>query len=356
MMKCAASAAFLLSGVLVALAGCSSHGSERELTIVGWGGSSQAAHRQAYWTSFTRQTGIPVHEEVWNGGIDLIRSEVQSHHPAWDVVQVEVEELALGCAEGLFVPLDWNALGGRDAYLDVSVHDCGVGAMVWSELFGYDGNRLRDAPQSWADFWDVKKYPGRRGMRRTPKYTLEVALMADGVPPQDVYRVLGTSEGVDRAFRKLDALKPDIVWLANVSEVPELLSSGRVTLSMATPGRLLLENQQKGRNFKVVWNGNVYAVDFWAILSGSPFEAQAMELIRYMKRPENEARLPLYIPTGLSNKMAIAALDPALTRDTPANPANLQHALQLNSQFWVQSSAALTQRFNDWAESPARGR
>jgi putative spermidine/putrescine transport system substrate-binding protein len=349
-----AAGALLGCCALLWIAGCTSPSAERELTIVGWGGSSQAAHRQAYWTSFSQQTGIPLHEDVWNGGIDIVRSKVRSGHPDWDIVQVEVEELALGCAEGLFVPLDWEALGGRASYLDMTVHECGVGAMVWSELFGYDGSRIHaddpyGEPKSWADFWDLRRFPGRRGMRRSPKYTLEVALLADGVSPQDVYALLATPRGVDRAFRKLDQLKPAITWLTNIAEVPDLLASGQVAMSMATPGRLLLENQEKGRNFKVVWDGNVYAVDFWAILAGSPFQHQAMDLVRYMKRPENEARLPLYIATGISNKNAIAALDPALTRDTPANPDNLRHALKLDSRFWVQHSGDLTRRFEEWA-------
>jgi putative spermidine/putrescine transport system substrate-binding protein len=321
---------------------------ERELTVVGWGGSSQAAHREAYWHSFSQQTGVKLHEDSWNGGLRVLRSKMSDGARAWDVVQVEVEELMRGCQDGLFAPLDWPALGGREAYLDVSVHDCGVGAMVWSEVFAYDGNRISEPPHSWADFWDVAKFPGGRGMRRSPKYTLEAALMADGVQPADLYAVLATAAGIDRAFQKLDELKPSIVWLTSVAQVPGLLASGNVAMSMATPGRLLLANQTDRLNLKVVWDGNIYAVDFWAVPAGSRHRAQAMELIRYMKRPENEARLPLFIATGLSNKQAIAALDPALTRDTPTNPDNLRHAVALDARFWMQNSDALTERFNAW--------
>jgi putative spermidine/putrescine transport system substrate-binding protein len=319
------------------------------VTIVGWGGSSQAAHREAYWRAYSQQKGIEVREDSWNGGLNALRAKAhEARTVPWDIVQVEVEELMLGCSEGLFEPLDWAALGGREAYLDVSVHDCGVGAMVWSEVFAYDGNRLHEPPRSWADFWDVTKFPGRRALRRSPKYTLEAALMADGVEPADVYSVLRTPAGVDRAFRKLEMLAPAIVWLSSVGEVPQVLASGEVVMSMATPGRLLVANQREGLNLRIVWDGNIYAVDFWAVLASSRRKAEAMELIRFMKRPENEARLPLFIPTGLSNKQAIAALDPALTRDTPTNPDNLRHAVALDARFWMESSAALTQRFEDW--------
>jgi len=334
---------------LAALTACHDGQKVRPLTVVGWGGSSQEAHRNAYWTSFSQQTGIPLREDVWNGGLGILRAKVLAGHADWDVVQVEVEELQLGCEEGLFEKLDWRALGGRDAYIPAAVHDCGVGAMVWSEVFAYDGDRLENGPRGWADFWNLRKFPGRRGMRKTPKYTLEAALMADGVEPEDVYTVLATPAGVERAFRKLDEIKSSIVWWQTVAQVPDLLAGGEVAMSMGTPGRLILANKANGRNFRIVWDGNIYAVDFWVILKGSPRTAEAMRLLQYMKSPENEARLPIFIATGLSNKQAIAALDPVLKQDTPSNPDNLRHALQLDARFWVENADSLTQRFNAWA-------
>ena len=338
---------FLLIGALLALAGCGPS-EPRPLTVVGWGGTSQAAHRNAYWTSFTRDTGIKLREDTWNGGIGVLRAKVKGGDPGWDVIQVETEELIQGCEEGVFERLDWQSLGGRDAFLPESVNDCGVGAMVWSYLIGYDGDRLKDGPKDWSDFFDLKKFPGKRGMRRTPKYTLEIALMADGVAPADVYRILSTPEGVDRAFRKLDQIKPSVVWWSSVSQVPDLLASGEVALSVTSPGRLILADRNEKRNFKVVWNENIYAVDFWAVLKGGPRKTEAMALVKYMTEPQHESRLPLFIPTGLSNKKAIAIVGPKLQEDTPISPRNRVHALELNAPFWVENSDALTQRFNAW--------
>src|SRR6185312_11671953 len=159
----------LFCALALLLSGCDAwHATPRDLTVVGWGGTSQDAHREAYWRSFTQQTGIKLREDAWNGGIDLLRAKVHGGHSDWDVVQVEVEELLLGCRERLFEPLDWSALGGRDAFIPGAVNDCGVGAMVWSEVFAYDGGRLKTTPLNWADFWDIKRFPGRRGMRKTP--------------------------------------------------------------------------------------------------------------------------------------------------------------------------------------------
>jgi putative spermidine/putrescine transport system substrate-binding protein len=348
-MRNAPLAAALSACALLFATGCEEKPRAKQVTVVGWGGSSQDAHRNAYWKSFTAKTGIGVNEDVWHGGIGVLRTKVHGGHTEWDVVQVEVEELILGCEEGLFEMIDWHALGGRDAYIEPSVHACGVGAMVWSQLFGFDGDRFATAPRNWADFWDVKRFPGKRGMRKTPKYTLEFALMADGVEPMEVYNVLASPGGVDRAFRKLDEIKPHVLWWTSISQVPDLLASGEVAMSVTSPGRLLIANRTDGRNFKVVWDGNIYAVDFWVILRGSAESAASLELIRYMKEAENETRLPLYIPTGLSRKVSIAALSEKLKRDTPSNPDNLRHAVALDAEFWVENTDQLTQRFNAWA-------
>ncbi len=153
----------LLIVALCGLSACDSRRQERELTVVGWGGSSQRAHRDAYWTSFVVHTGVALREDVWHGGIGVLRTKVQGGANDWDVVQVEVEELLLGCEEGLFEPIDWQMLGGREQYLDIATNECGVGAMVWSQLFGYDAARMPQGPRNWAEFWDVKRFPGRRG-------------------------------------------------------------------------------------------------------------------------------------------------------------------------------------------------
>jgi putative spermidine/putrescine transport system substrate-binding protein len=221
--------------------------------------------------------------------------------------------------------------------------------MQWSYVIGYDGDRFPGAgPRSWADFWDVERFPGLRGMRKTPKYSLEFALLADGVGRDEVYPLLRTEHGVERAFRKLDQLKDHIVWWTSISEVPDLLLSGKVVMSITSPGRLIVANRSTGRHLRVQWHNNIYAVDYWAILKSSPRKAEAQQLLEFMMRPQNQMQLARFIPTGLTNKAAIAALDPKLEQDTPSNSANMVDALPLDGGFWVEYGDRLTQRFNAW--------
>ena len=174
--------------------------------------------------------------------------------------------------------------------------------------------------------------------------------MADGVEPADVYKVLRTPQGVDRAFRKLDEIKPYTVWWSSISQVPDLLASGEVAMSMTSPGRLLVANREEGRQFKVVWDGNIYSVDYWVILKGSPRREQAMQLLRYMKEPEHEVRL-----AQLHSRpdCRIAQPSPRWSRSSSATRPRIRRtwssAVELDAQFWVEHLEELTQRFNAWA-------
>jgi putative spermidine/putrescine transport system substrate-binding protein len=320
----------------------------RDLTVVSWGGNYQDAQRKIYFEPFSKKIGKPVLEESWDGGIGVLAAKVKAGTPNWDVVQVEAEELALGCADGFYEKIDWNKLGGKDKFLPAAVDDCGVGAIVWSTALSYDANRLKEAPKSWADFWDVNKFPGKRGLRRGPKYALEFALMADGVPPTDVYKVLATSEGIDRAFKKLDQLKPHIVWWESGAQPLQLLASGEVVMTSAYNGRISGINKTEGKNFKVVWPGSLYAIDSWVILKDSPNKDQAMDFIAFASQAENQVKLPEFIAYGLPSKEAAAKVSADLQKDLPTAPENLSNSAALDADFWIDNIEELNKRFNAW--------
>jgi putative spermidine/putrescine transport system substrate-binding protein len=338
--------ALAAAGLVAILAGSAS---ARDLSVVSWGGSYQDAQRKVYFEPFQRETGIPLVEDSWDGGIGTLRAKVEGGAVSWDVVQVEAEELSIGCDEGLLLPIDWNVLGGRDNFLPSAVSDCGVGAIVWSTVLAYDAGKFPGGgPKSWADFWDVERFPGKRAMRKGPKYTLEFALMADGVPPKDVYKVLATKEGVDRAFAKLDAIKPQLIWWEAGAQPPQLLASGEVTMTSVYNGRLDAPRRE-AKNFRIVWPGSIYAVDSWVILSGSPNAEKGMKLITFMSDAERQARLPEYISYGVTNKAAMQRIPPMLLENLPSAPQNLEVSVPLDVRFWTDHIDELNKRFNAWA-------
>ena len=338
----------LVASALAALTLGSLAAQARDLTVVSWGGNYQDAQREIYFKPFSEKLGKPVLDESWDGGVGVLQSKVKAGAPNWDAVQVETEELALGCADGIYEKIDWAKLGGKDKFIDSAVSDCGVGAIVWTTAIAYDGDKLKDGPKSWADFWDVKKFPGKRGLRKGPKYTLEFALQADGVAPADVYKVLATPEGVDRAFKKLDELKPSIVWWEAGAQPLQLISSGEVSMSTAYNGRISGINRTEKKNFKVVWQGSIYAVDSWVILKGAENAAAAMDFIAFASAPENQSKLPAKIAYGLPNKEAAGMVPAEFQAELPTTPANMEGSIPLNGDFWIDNSEALTQRFNAW--------
>ena len=211
---------------------------QHNITVVNFGGANGAAQKKAYFEPFEKTGAGKVVAVEYNGEQAKIKAMVEAKKVTWDVVEVESPDLSRGCDEGLFEKMDWAKVGNKADFQKAAVHECGVGTFVWSTVMAYDGDKLKTAPTTWADFWDVKKFPGKRGLRKGAKYTLEFALMADGVAPTEVYKVLATRDGVDRAFRKLDELKPHIQWWEAGAQPPQYLASGDVVMSSAYNGRI----------------------------------------------------------------------------------------------------------------------
>jgi putative spermidine/putrescine transport system substrate-binding protein len=163
-----------------------------------------------------------------------------------------------------------------------------------------------------------------------------------------VYKVLATPAGVDRAFKKLDQLKPHIVWWESGAQPLQLLASGEVVMTAAYNGRISGINKTEGKNFKVVWPGSLYAIDSWVILKGSPNKDQAMDFIAFASLPENQVKLPEYIAYGLPNNEAAAKVPAGTQKELPTAPENLAGAAPLNAEFWVDNIEELNKRFSAW--------
>jgi putative spermidine/putrescine transport system substrate-binding protein len=336
----------LLAGIIAGFAGIGF--AHADITVISFGGASQKAQDKAYYQPFATTSGTKVVAGEYNGEQAKIKAMVEAKNVNWDVVEVESPELARGCEEGLYEKLDYAKIGNKGDFVPEAVTDCGIGTFVWSTVLAYNADKVKTAPTSWADFWDVKKFPGKRSLRKGAKYTLEFALLADGVKPADVYKVLATKEGVNRAFAKLDQLKPNIQWWEAGAQPPQLLAAGDVVMSSAYNGRIAAA-QKEGKNLKVVWNGSIYDFDFWAIPKGSPQKDAAYKFIQFASKPENQRVYSGEIPYGPTNKKAVGGMDAAVASGLPTAPANLTGAFATSTQFWVEYGEDLEQRFNAWA-------
>ena len=194
-----------LAATLVALAS-PGPASARDFTLALLAGGPIQALRQVYVAPFV-SGGTPVAVATRPPGLEALRGGAGG----WDVVEVTGANLPQACDAGLVEKLDWGAIGGRDRQIAHGATDCGLGAFARAAVLSWDSKKFPGTP-SWQDFWDIAKVPGKRGLHRSPRGTLEIALLSDGVVPGDVYSTLRTADGVDRAFRRLDQLAPYIVW------------------------------------------------------------------------------------------------------------------------------------------------
>jgi putative spermidine/putrescine transport system substrate-binding protein len=336
--------ALILGGTVIA---ASAHA--RDLTIVSFGGALQNAERTVFFKPFSEESGVAIAEDSWDGGVGVVRAKVTGGNTPWDIVEVDNSELAVGCEEGLFEPLDFDRIGGADAYLPMAVSDCGVGVIVYNQVLAYDGNRLTDGPTSWADFFDLTKFPGKRALRQGPIGNLEIALMADGVATDQVYDTLRTDAGVERAFAKLESIRDNLIFWKAGAQPPQLLASGEVVMTSSYNGRISAANESDGRNFKIAWAGSVATLDSWAIIAGSPKVEEAYAFLAFAGRPEVQKDLPSHIAYGVTSVKANELIDPAKMPDLPTAPQNLSVALPYDTQFWLENTDRLTERFNSWA-------
>jgi putative spermidine/putrescine transport system substrate-binding protein len=319
----------------------------QQITVVNFGGANANAQKKAFYEPFEKK-GTKVVGVEYNGEQAKIKAMVETKNVTWDVIEVESPDVARGCDEGLFEPMDWAKVGAKADFVPAAVTECGVGIFVWSTVMAYDSAKLKTAPKTWADFWDTKKFAGKRGLRKGARYNLEFALMADGVKTADVYKVLATKEGADRAFKKLTALKPSIQWWEAGAQPPQFLVAGDVVMSTAYNGRIDAANRE-GRKLAIAWTGGIYDLDYWVIPKGTPNKAKALEFIAFASTPEAQAEYAKNIAYGPTNTKALTKLDAKVLADLPTAPANAKDALQFNIKFWADQGEQLEKRFAAWA-------
>jgi putative spermidine/putrescine transport system substrate-binding protein len=336
-------------GTALALSLASPAGAAGEaITVVSWGGAYQKSQDEAYFKPFQAKYGAHIGTEEYNGEIAKIRAMVESGNISWDVIDVDSATVLQGCEDGLFLKLDWKKIGDERKFVEGTTTDCGVGTVVYSTVFAYDADKLKDGPTTVADLFDLKKFPGKRALWKSPVGNLEYALMADGVPRDKVYAMLKTPAGIDRAFKKLDTIKSQVVWWEAGAQPPQLLASGEVVMTTAWNGRIFDANKNEHKNFKIVWDGQMPDYDFWVIVKGSKHVDEAYKFVAFASSADAMANQSKYISYGPTNVDAIPKITPAVLKDLPTAPENNKTSLGLDASYWADHGDELRKRFNTW--------
>ncbi|MCC8951596.1 ABC transporter substrate-binding protein [Bradyrhizobium sp. Arg62] len=320
------------------------------MTITSFGGAYQKSVRQAFFEPFSKATGIKITEDEYNGEFAKVRAMVESSAVSWDLIDLAGDAILQLCAEGVIETIDWKRLGlDRAKFLGGDIADCGVPYVITTTVVAYDKNKLPNGPKTIADFFDTKKFLGKRGLKKSdPSKILEWALIADGVPVPDVYKALSTPEGVDRAFKKLDTIKKDVVWYTSNAQPPQLLADGQVVMTQSANGRVYDAIENSGKNFGIMWDAQAWEVGFWAIPKGSPHLDAAYKFLAFAGSPQAQADQVNYFPYGPANQDAMPLVDLARRPNLPTAQEHMVNAVRRDSVFWADNGDNLRQRFSTW--------
>ena len=329
-----------------------------QLNVVSWDGAYVRSQILGFIRDFEDQGDLRVNVIQYSGGIDEIRRQVRAWNVSWDVVDLELFDALRACEEGLLEPFDHDTLppapdgtAAADDFFPAALTRCGVGNVIGATVVSYDAARLMQAPEGIADFFDLSAFPGRRGLRRTPQGNLEWALVADGVDRADVYKVLSTDAGLDRAFAVLDRIKPHVEWWETGEQALRLLETGEVTMSAIYSGRVP-DAVQRGSELGILWDHQIWFYDVWAIPRHGRNTELAREFVRHATSTRSLANQANLIPYGPARRSSMPQVDERMRAMLPTAEQNLQTAIELDAAWWSENLERVSRRFDRWLERP----
>ncbi len=344
----------VVTALVLAVAGAAR--AAESLTVVSWGGAYTHSQVKAYHEPFAKKTGVKILSEDYNGGLAQVKAQVDSGNVTWDVVDLELSDAIRGCDEGLLETIDHSILPpapdgtpAADDFIPGTLTECAVGEIVWSTVVAFNREKFSEEwPRSIRDFFNLERFPGKRGMRKSPRVNLEWALMADGVPSDQVYEVLATEEGVDRAFSVLDKIKHEVIWWETGAQPPQLLADGVVVMTSAYNGRLYNAIFKERKPFEIIWDGQVWDIDLWGIVKGTPNLATALEFVKFSTDTKRLADQAKYISYGPVRRSSMEKVNKKVKPHLPTSPDNFANSLQNDFEWWANNQQEMDERFSAW--------
>lgn len=316
----------------------------KTLRVCSYGGSYQESQRKAFMAPFAEKYGVKI-VEASGGDIAKIKAQVDTKAYEWDVVDLETRHVARGELENLLEPIDKNVVD-MSRLDNKAVRRCAAGNIFWTTSLAYNKEALggKKAAASWADFWNVKDFPGPRALQDQAPFNLEFALLADGVPKDKIYPI-----DLDRAFKKMDEIKSHItVWWKNGAQQIQLLTSAEAHYSSAWNGRVNVA-QNKGVPLGIVWEGGCVDLDWWVVPKGNPNKDLAMKFIDFALDAKRQGeQMQKYIAYGPTNLNAFQYITEERAKQLPSYPENLKKQFAHDADYWGPNLADVTERWKIW--------
>jgi len=320
----------------------------RTLYVNSWGGSYTAAQEAAYFKPFTAATGVQI-RVITPVSYARVKAQVQTGSYQFDMTSVNSMLWLRASREGLAEPIDWSVVR-RDALPAGAVvaDGHGIACNIQGTNLCYRSDRFpRGGPRSWADFWDVERFPGSRSLcvSDAPR-SMIFALLADGVPRDQLYPL-----DIERAFRKLEAIKRHIkVWWREGNQSQQLIRDGEVEMMSIWNARAT-ELKQQGVPVELVWEGAVRSTSTWCVLKGAPNRRLAWEFIAFASQARQQAEFNTRLYYGPIHPDAYAFIPREIAVQLPTHPDNLAVSVKEDDVWEADRIAQIEERFTAWLAS-----
>ena len=343
-------------------ASAASETSDRAITVATWGGAYEHSQVNAYFEPFTRETGIRIEIERYDGGLAELRQQRAGGDIAWDLVDMTMADNRAACKQGLLERIDHSllapALDGTPAgedFVDGALTECGVSQIVYAMVTAYNRDAFPgERPARIHDLFDLRRFPGKRALQKLPEANLEWALRSYGVPRQDLYHLLSTERGLRLAFDRLDEIRDHVVWWTSTDEPVELLVTGEVAIASQYNGRLFDAAVIQGHPIEIIWDAQIYELGSWGIPRGTPRLDEVLEFIRFATgtRPlAEQAKFISYGPARRSSMKLVsthAETGVDMRPHLPTSPVNFRSAILKDTEWYASLYDRMKARFDAW--------
>lgn len=316
------------------------------------GGVVAEATMKYFVPAFEKETGWKIQQvSAESTRMAEIEAMVRAGNPVWDVSEISASNYPVGVQKGLLEEVNYDLVDPDRQLPEVARAKYGVVTASYSTVLMQNTAKSPEGKlmQTWADFWDTETFPGPRSLREGPEYNLEFALLADGVPKADLYKVLSTPEGIDRAFDKLSEIRESIpVWWTSGAQSVQLLTDGEVTYATNYNGRAAAM-VKAGIPIKIMWNGGALHTTYLGIVKGTKNLEAAHAYLRVRATDAASQREYLnFLPYPGSAPGLLEMLPKEVAEQLPTWPANLEGQFVADEEFWAANIETLRARWDEW--------
>ncbi|MBE9639040.1 extracellular solute-binding protein [Salipiger mangrovisoli] len=355
------------TALTVAAGAVSAEDMANSMTIVSWGGAYQNSQLKAYAEPYAA-----MHPEVsisWDESsaeaVAKLRAMNEAGNITWDLVDVEAADSIRLCDEGLAMEVDVDEMlapgedgsSAEDDFGDSLISDCFIPQIVFSTTVGYRTDMVGDTPPSdICAIFDLETYPGKRSLNKRPPANMEWALLCDGVAKEDIYDVLATPEGQDRALAKLGTIKDQTIWWTAGADTPQLLADGEVVMGSTYNGRLFSAIAEQNQPIGMLWDAEMLDFDGWVIPEGLPEDrlARVLDFVKFATDTQRLADQAAYISYGPARASSAplvgqhAELGIDMAPHMPTDPANATNVFVTQYAFWSDYRDDIDAKFQAW--------